>query len=440
MEHELNPEILAVLAGCIVLWGVVGARLQRYDVTAPVAFVVLGLLAANEPLALIDVHPASSTVRTIAELTLALVLFGDASRVNVRQLRRDAAVPARLLLLGLPLTIGLGTAAALVVFGGIDPWLAALIGAAVAPTDAALGAPIMEDRRIPRRVRRVLNVESGLNDGIATPFVTLFIAGAASEAGVAGASSFGSALADLCIGVLVGAVVGFVGGWVLDRAVERGWAATNFRPVAVLGLAVLGYAGALQLGGNGFIAAFVGGLAFGTAARDEHSGALDLVTDGGELLSVVVWFLFGTLLVNALAPADWHTVLYAALSLTLVRMVPVALSLIGTGLDRTTVAIIGWFGPRGLASVVFALLAFDGLNTSEGETALAVITTVVLISVVAHGITASPLAGWYGRRATTLQPDQPEHQPTPELPTRPFTRPRGNSHRRTPTTTNRQDP
>lgn len=422
MEHGSAPEALAIIAACIVIWGLVGARLERLEVTAPIAFVVFGVAVANEPLALLDVHPGSATVRIIAELTLALVLFSDASRVNFRALRRDAAVPARLLLLGLPLTIALGTGVALVVFGGIDPWLAALIGAAVAPTDAALGAPIMEDRRIPRPIRRALNVESGLNDGIATPFVTLFIAGAASASHVAGASGPGGALGDLVLGMLVGASIGAVGGWLLDRAIDREWASPGFRPIAVLGLALLAYAGALQVGGNGFIAAFVAGLAFGAAIRDERSPALELVTDGGELLSVVLWFLFGALLVQVLEFADWRAFLYAALSLTIVRMLPVALSLLGSGLDRSSVAIIGWFGPRGLASVVFALLAFDGLDKQEGQTALAVITTVVLVSVVAHGLTSSPLAGWYARRSKTLEAGLPELQDTTELRTRPFTR------------------
>jgi NhaP-type Na+/H+ or K+/H+ antiporter len=424
VDHGSGPAVLATVAACIVLWGLVGARLERFNITAPIAFVVLGLVAANEPLALIEVHPGSSTVRIIAELTLALVLFGDASRVNFRALRRDAAVPTRLLLIGLPLTIALGTGVALVVFGGIDPWLAALIGAAVAPTDAALGAPIMEDQRIPRRIRRVLNVESGLNDGIATPFVMVFIAGAASEANVVGASGPAAALADLGIGVLVGVFVGFAGGWLLDHARDRGWASPGFRPVAVLGLAVFAYAGALQLGGNGFIAAFVGGLTFGSVLRDERAEGLELVTDGGELLSVIVWFLFGTFLVQVLGYADWRSVVYAALSLTVVRMLPVSVALVGTGLDQSTVRIIGWFGPRGLASVVFALLAFDALDMNEGRTALAVITTVVLGSVLAHGVSASPLAGWYARRAASLEPERPEHQEAPDLRTRPFTRTR----------------
>ena len=178
MEHGLDTGTLAVVAGCFVLWALVSARLERLNVTAPIAFVVLGLVVAHEPLSLLDVHIMSSTVRSVAEITLAVVLFSDASRVNVRELRADIAVPVRLLAIGLPLTIAAGTACAAVLFGGVDIWVAAVIGAIVAPTDAALGASIMQDERVPGRVRRVLNVESGLNDGIATPFVNLFIAGA----------------------------------------------------------------------------------------------------------------------------------------------------------------------------------------------------------------------------------------------------------------------
>lgn len=227
------------------------------------------------------------------------------------------------------------------------------------------------------------------------------------------------------MGVLVGVLVGAAGGWLLELASRRGWAAGSFRPVAVLGLAILAYAGALQAAGNGFIAAFVGGLAFGSMVRDEHAGNLELVTDAGELLSVVVWFLFGALLLHALEHADWRAVVYAVLSLTVVRMLPVALALLGSHLDRATVGVMGWFGPRGLASIVFALLAFDSLDPGDGQTVLATIAVVVLLSVVAHGASASPLARWYARRVAGIQPDRPEHAETPALRTRPFTRPRG---------------
>jgi NhaP-type Na+/H+ or K+/H+ antiporter len=188
MDHAIDLHVVAILAGSTVLWGLFSRRLERWNITAPMAFLAFGLLVANPPLSLIDVTPASATLRGIAEITLALVLFSDASRVNLRELRRDAEVPSRLLLVALPITMAFGVGAAILVFRGAGVWVAAIIAVSVSPTDAALGAPIMEDARIPGRVRRILNVESGLNDGIATPVVTFLIAGAASEAHVAEAS------------------------------------------------------------------------------------------------------------------------------------------------------------------------------------------------------------------------------------------------------------
>jgi sodium/hydrogen antiporter len=424
VEHGIDAELFAVIAGCTVVWGLVSSRLERWGVTAPIAFLGFGLFAANRPLQLVHVLPGSTTVRTIAEITLALVLFSDASRVNLRALRRDVGAPARLLLVGLPLTIGLGVLVGLVVFTGIDPWIAAAIAAIVAPTDAALGAPIMEDERIPARVRRILNVESGLNDGIATPIVTFLIAGAAGEIHVAGASGPARALADLAFGAVIGAAAGLIGGWLLAHASRSGWASPAFRPIAVLALAMFAYAASVNAGGNGFVAAFIGGLMFGSVWKGDTAEVLELTSDGGALGSVVVWFLFGALLVPVLDHVGWNTLLYAALSLTVVRMVPVALALVSTHFDRATVGIIGWFGPRGLASIVFGLLAYDALDPVHAQAVLGPVAVVVLVSVVAHGVSARPLSRWYAARMSALHPSVPEAGETVELRTRPFIRPR----------------
>jgi NhaP-type Na+/H+ or K+/H+ antiporter len=427
MEHGVGLDAVEVVAAGALLWGVVGKRLERWDVTAPMAFLLFGLLAANEPLHLVDLSPSSTTVRTIAELTLALVLFSDASRVNLRALRHDAGVPSRLLFLGLPLTVALGCGVALLVLPGADGWLALVIAASVAPTDAALGAPIMDDERIPARVRRIVNVESGLNDGIATPIVAFAIAGAASATHVAGATTIGSAVADLALGAVIGAASGLVGGWLLRIADAAGWASAAFRPIAVLGVALFGYAAAVNAGANGFVAAFVGGMAFGSMMGKHREQGIELTTDGGMLGSVIVWFIFGALLWPVLEHAAWTTFLYAALSLTVVRMVPVALALVGSGMDRATVLVLGWFGPRGLASVVFALIAYDSLDSSDAHRALSTISVVVLLSVLAHGVSARPVAGWYARRSQRLSHDRPEHGETAPIATRSFTRSRAPS-------------
>jgi NhaP-type Na+/H+ or K+/H+ antiporter len=246
-------------------------------------------------------------------------------------------------------------------------------------------------------VRRLITVESGLNDGIATPVVMLAIAGAATAEGVPGAEGEGGALVELAIGAGVGLAVGFVGGWLLRWARRRSWASEEFAGIAVLALALAAYAAALTLNGNGFVAAFCGGLAFGAAAGKRGPVELLFLEQASGLVSLLVWLAFGAIAVpGALERVEAATVLYAVLSLTAVRMVPVALATIGAGLDRRTVLFVGWFGPRGLASLVFALLALEELGAGAEE-AVAVIGVTVLLSVIAHGVTAGPLANRYGR-------------------------------------------
>jgi sodium/hydrogen antiporter len=432
MEHGLNTEGIAVIAACVVLWGLFSARLERWNITAPIAFVLLGLVVTHDPLNLMHVNLESSSLLELAEITLALVLFADAARVNLRELRADINLPARLLAIGLPLTIGAGFAAAVAMFGTSDLWVAAAIGAIVAPTDAALGASIMQDERIPSGVRRLLNVESGLNDGIATPFVNLFLAGALAEQ-ASNTSGVAGALADLLGGAAIGIGVGAVGAVLIVFAAKRHWSGPAFRPLAVLGIALFAYAIAIEAGTNGFVAAFIAGMSFGAVLPPDDPLTLGFTDDVGELLSLLVWFVFGaTMIVPGFEHATWEDLVFAILALTLVRMIPVALALIGTGLDRTTVSFIGWFGPRGLASVVFTLIAVDTLSADEGNRILAAVTVTVALSVVLHGITASPLAARYGRFAATLHPDQPEHTDAPAIPTRSL-----GAHRRLAALTNR---
>jgi sodium/hydrogen antiporter len=418
VEHGLNTGAVAVIAACVVLWAVMSGRLERMNVTAPIAFLGLGLAVTHPPLSLIHLSLHSSAIRAVAEVTLALVLFADASRVNVRALRAEAGLPVRLLAIGLPLTIAAGTAAAVVLFDGIDVWVAAAIGAIVAPTDAALGASIMQDKRVPSGVRRLLNVESGLNDGIATPFVNLFLAGglAAESVHTAGVAH---AAVELVTGAAVGLGVGLAGAALLLLADRRGWSAPAFRSLGVLGLALLGYSAAIEAGGNGFVAAFVAGIGFGSLMPREDELTLGFTDDAGELLSLLVWFAFGAImLVPGFEHAGWQDVVFAVLALTVVRMAPVALALLGSGLGRTTVAFIGWFGPRGLASVVFGLIAVDSLPAADANRILAAVSVTVALSVVAHGITASPFARRYARSVATLPTTGKEHTASRPLPIR----------------------
>jgi NhaP-type Na+/H+ or K+/H+ antiporter len=410
MGHGSGFAALAVISACVIVWGIVSGRLERWDVSAPIAFVVLGVIVTHGPTALVHFTLHSSTILSLAEITLAIVLFADASRVNLRALRADAAIPARLLGIGLPLTIAAGAGTAALLFGNSGLWVAAAIGAIVAPTDAALGASIMSDQRVPSGVRRTLNVESGLNDGIATPFVNFFIAGAVTADALAGQHLW-AAVGALVGGTLLGIGIGVVGAALLAWARRNRWSAAGYRPLAILALAVFSYSAASVASVNGFVCAFVAGIAFGSIDHHNDEAVLGFTEEVGSLLSLLVWFIFGAvMLVPGLEDAGWRDVLFALLALTVLRMVPVAVALVGTGLDRATVAFVGWFGPRGLASVVFGLLAVDALEPSQSKAVLAVVTVMVGLSVLLHGISSSPLAARYGAYASArLGAGHPAH-------------------------------
>jgi sodium/hydrogen antiporter len=268
-EGTVSESDLAIVAALVFAWGAFSARLERFDVTAPIVFVLAGLALTHGPLAALGYQPSNDVIKTMAEITLVIVLFCDASRVGLHELRTDLSLYVRLLVIGLPLTIGLGTLLALALPGMSNIWLALLAGAALAPTDAALGAGVMANPVVPARIRRLINVESGLNDGIATPFVSVALAGAAT-AGHAGGPTPAAAVAELALGIAIGVAAGGAGGLLVRVARTRGWIAEGFAGSAVLGLALCAYAGAVSLHGNGFIAAFTAGIAFGTAAGRER--------------------------------------------------------------------------------------------------------------------------------------------------------------------------
>ena len=412
----MSASDVAIVAAVIFLWGALSARLERYDVTAPIIFVLAGLLLTHGPLAPLGFAPSRELVKVLAEITLVLVLFSDASRVRPRDLRAETGLCLRLLGIGLPLTIGLGTLLAFALFNGMGIWLALLVGAALAPTDAALGAGVMVNPAVPARIRRLLNIESGLNDGIATPVVLVAVAGAATAEYEASVGP-GAAVAELALGVLVGVLVGGAGGFVVNVARRRGWAQGGFAGSAVLALAICAYACSLAVHGNGFIAAFVGGLGYGATSGKRGERLVPYVEETGALVSLLVWLAFGALaVVPAFEGLTWQTVLYAVLSLTVIRMAPVALALAGRKLGRAAVAFVGWFGPRGLASVVFALLALEDIGKSA-RPAVSVIAFTVLLSVVAQGLTANPLAHRYGPRLA-ITPGRPDDAGVPPLPAR----------------------
>ena len=398
---------LVVVSATLFVWGLVSARAQRADLTPPIVFITIGALLAWT--GLLDGLDAVDELTPLVEITLVWVLFSDAARLPLAELRRDVGSYVRLLGVGLPLTILLGWGLAAWFFPELGLWLALFIGAALAPTDAALGLPVVSNPAVPRRIRELITVESGLNDGIATPVVMVAIAGAAAAAGLEAEEGAMRAVAQLALGALIGALIGAVGGWMLRQARKHGFATEEYTGIAVLALALLGYTAAVTLGANGFVAAFCGGLAFGTYAGRRAPEELGFLEQMGSLVSLLVWLAFGLIAIPImLERLSLLTVLYAVLSLTLVRMVPVALALIGSHLGRDTVLFVGWFGPRGLASLVFALLGLEALG-GEADEAVAVIAVTVLLSVVARGFSAAPLAARYGRSARRASAEESAH-------------------------------
>ena len=405
----MNEATLVALSIVLFGWAILAERLAARNLSGPLVFLVAGLLLANPSWGIVSVDIESSTVHVLAELTLALLLFADASAVTLAAARHDLSLTARLLGIGLPLSIVAGTAVALVLFPSVPLALAGLVAASLAPTDAALSASVIADERLPIGVRRVLNVESGLNDGIATPVVTFCIASAATALGVVGHDYDDGigALGELAIGAGIGAGVALVGGRLLVVAHQHGWLQHGSRRLAALSLAFIAFLVAGELGGNPFVAAFIGGLVFGTAARTDAAESVELTEVAGGLLSLVLWFIFGAgFVLPAFEDLDVRIVLYAVASLTVVRMVPVAIALFGSGQGRMTAAFIGWFGPRGLASAVFALLAVEELGNADPrvEAAVNTIAVTIVFSIVAHGVTARPLASRYVQARRRLHP------------------------------------
>jgi sodium/hydrogen antiporter len=400
----MNEWALPTIALLLLGYGAVSARLQTTMVSQAMVFTAAGLLVGSWALDLVDVDAANQFVRHLAEATLALVLFTDAVRVNLGRLRRESLVPARLLGVGLPLTIVAGTLGGLALFPQLDLWTAAALATMLAPTDAALGLPVVSNRRLPSRIRQGLNVESGLNDGVCVPLLIIFLTVAQAEEGVGELEPLRVILEEVGFGAVGGVAAGVLGAWVLRSFRARGWMEGTWQQINAVATPLLAYTVAVALGGSGFIAAFVAGIVFGVVAGKHAEATTFLAEASGELLNAATFVLFGAVLLGpALGELDWRIAVYAALSLTVVRMLPVALAMLGTGMRRVTVGFLGWFGPRGLASIVFVLILLEETQLPERPLMLAVVTWTVALSVYAHGLTAYPganrYADWYAAHA-----------------------------------------
>ena len=382
--------LLTALIVLLFAYSLVSGLLEKTPFTAPIIFTMAGMLAfpaAESAHGNLNLH----SFLTLAEIGLVLLLFTDASRTDLKLLARIRELPARLLSIGMLLTILLGTLAAKLVFPPLSWWEAGIIAAILAPTDAGLGQVIVNSPQVPQRVREALNVEAGLNDGLSVPFLLFFMAMAG--AGGEGAGFLRFVGEQLGLGLAVGVGIGLAGGWLLETARTRQWMADSFLQIAVVALPVFCLMLSKPLGASAFIASFAAGLAVQLTFKHAGKHCIEFTEEWGQILNLSVFFLFGLLIGRVEGLFTVAPFVYAILSLTVVRMLPVAVCLAGTGLDRTTVAFMGWFGPRGLASIVLGLVYLaetDGLRLPGGQSTRLAVMATVLLSIFAHGLSAQP--------------------------------------------------
>jgi len=387
-----------VIALIYFLYSTQSQRFENTIFTAPMLFLLVGFLLSKYGLNLISISTHVDVIHTIAEVTLILVLFIDASHIRIDALLKNKSLPIRMLLIGLTLTVVLGTIIAVYMFPSIGIWQALLLAAILAPTDAALGQSVVSNAKVPLRIRQTLNVESGLNDGMALPLV-LIAAFLASMAASSDQNWVKFVALQLLLGPIVGIIVGIIGAKILSIAVDRKLVTEIGIGIASLTIAVCAFAGAELVHGNGFIAAFMGGLCFGNNFKKESKFFYEFAETQSHLLTTFTFLMFGAVLLPSVIPLiNLSHLVYALLSLTIIRMVPVSISLIGSGVKPISHLFLGWFGPRGLASVLFALLILQTSNVPHKEQILIVTFLTVALSVLLHGITAAPLSNYYAAR------------------------------------------
>lgn len=398
MDASLIYQNLAVIAAFLLIYSLIAGRFESRLINGPLLFLLMGWLLGPGGIELLSLSIDSDGIKLLAELTLVIVLFSDAANTNWQVLLANRSLPIRLLLIGLPLTLLAGTLFGRWVYPDLPLLELAILSTILAPTDAALGKAVVSNPAVPAPIREGLNQESGLNDGICVPVLLLLLALIAptEQHSGTGLLAITLLLEEIGIGLLVAWGLTTFTLRLLKTSYLNGWQLPLWRQLTMPGLALLCFALAQTLGGSGFIAAFVGGLLMGRKLGEHKHAYLDSCEGYGDLLSVVIWMVFGATLMPMLAELlHWQYWLYAAASLTLLRMVPVWLSLLGTGLKLELKLFIGWFGPRGLASIVFAVMVLQHEPALLGQRPIiATVLCTIILSVILHGLTANP---WVAR-------------------------------------------
>ncbi len=384
---------LAIVTSLILLYGIFAKKIEQTPISGPIIFLVVGLIIGPMGLDLLGQGFDISSYKLLAELALALVLFTDASKTDFSTLRSNIALPTRLLLIGLPLTIILGYVTGKFFFPELTWIELALLASVLAPTDAALGEPVVNNKSVPAKIRSSLNVESGLNDGIVVPIVFLLLAMySAQNSEVSNADAITLFIEEIGIGILVGAAIAFGASKLIILSLKRQWLEESWRPMLIIAIAISCFTLAQGIHGSGFIAAYIGGLVFGKVASTQKIQFINAAEGTGKILTYLVWVIFGAVIITKyFSYFSWEIIIYSLLSLTVIRMLPVLLSLIKSGLSFKESLFIAWFGPRGLASIVFVIIVMD-VNIEHENTFVLTAVCTIFFSVIAHGFTASPMA------------------------------------------------
>ena len=391
----------AILAMFLLIYSAVAGRVERSWISGPIVFTGIGFILGPDGLGVLGINITGEGLRLLAELTLAMVLFTDAANADFAIVRRNLGLPERLLGVGLPLTILLGFVLAAIVFPSLKILEIALLATMLAPTDAALGKPVVTNQAVPAVIREALNLESGLNDGICVPIVVLLL-GLAVGTQIEGGTTVHVArvvIEEIGIGAVIGLALTWTTVRMLRFAERHGWISEHWVEIPIVALAAACFAAAQATGGSGFIACFVGGLLLSGLGEHHKEELLRGAEHTGEALALLTWVVFGGIVVARMIDrVTWAALLYAVLSLTVVRMLPVFLCLIGTRTSTADKLFIGWFGPRGLATIVFAVLVLDQ-KLPGNDTIMLAAGWTVLLSIIAHGVTANPLVKAIGTRA-----------------------------------------
>ncbi len=390
---------LLIIMLCAVAYAMCAKRLSSTVVTAPMLFIGLGYVLSIS--GVMQQQHTEELLHIVAEVALIILLFVDATQIDFVALRRQHVWPQRMLLIGLPLSVLIGTLVAMLLYPDWSIFAVALLAAILAPTDAALGQAVVSNRSVPIEERRTLAVESGLNDGLALPVVLFFSCTLATMEGEHESNFLIFTAQQLILGPIIGGLVGWLGANAMVRAAEQGYTEPLYEGVAAIALAIGAYIAASMAGGNGFIAAFVGGLAFGYILKDRVKYVYEFAESEGQILIWASFLLLGlALLPQALHQLNLPMLLLILISLFVVRPLAIWLSLIGTDTKPLTRLFFGWFGPRGLATALFALLIVGDINDAYADAVLAVAINAVWISALLHGVSAAPGAQWYARRVS----------------------------------------